>query len=399
MILAEQHNIKKSDPRYEELDNLLFLSKNLYNAGLYTIRQHYFNTKKFLNYYSLSSIMAKDNNIDYRMLPSKVSQQTLKILNGNFKSFFSHLSNKNKGNNKDRNVNLPKYLKKDTGRFIVTYTNQSISKKALKTGVIKLTNVNATFQSDKRNIQQVRIVPKNNVITVEVLYKVDDIECLPDNKRYAALDLGLNNLAAVSSNVLKPFIINGKPLKSINQFYNKRLAHLKSKLRGEKRSSALIKSLTNKRNNKVKDYLHKSSTILVNQLVSNNLNTLIIGNNKGWKQDINIGRVNNQNFVQVPHLKFINLLKYKCQLRGINVIITEESYTSKCSFLDNEEIKKHDTYKGRRVKRGLFKSNGDILINADVNGSLNILRKVVGTFEYNPIEVCSTPSVITVKFN
>ena len=220
-----------------------------------------------------------------------------------------------------------------------------------------------------------------------------------NNDRYCSIDLGLNNLATIGSNVIKPIIINGKPLKSINQFYNKRVSNLKSKLKDGKKTSRRIKSLTDKRNNKIKDYLHKASTLLVNQLVSNDLNTLIIGNNKSWKQDINIGKRNNQNFVQIPHSTFIKMLEYKCKLRGINVLITEESYTSKCSFLDNEDIKKQKEYKGRRIKRGLFKSSKGILINADVNGSLNILKKVVGNFKYNPIEVCSTPAVITVKFN
>ena len=395
MILTEQHIIKKSDSRYNELDNLLFLSKNLYNAGLYTTRQYFFENKKFLNYQSLTSIMIKDNNIDYRRLPAKVSQQTLKLVEQNFKSFFNHLKVKKKNGI----IKIPGYLKKNNGKFIVTYTNQAISKVELKNNIIKLSKVNATFKTFKTNIQQVRIVPKNNTIVIEVLYKVEDIESLSDNERYASIDLGLNNLATVSSNVIKPFIVNGKPLKSINQYYNKRVSKLKSKLKNGKKSSSRIKNITDKRGNKIKDYLHKASTIIVNQLVSNDLNTLVIGNNKQWKQDINIGKRNNQNFVQIPHAIFIQMLEYKCKLKGINIVLTEESYTSKCSFLDDEEIGRHETYKGKRVKRGLFKSNKGILINADLNGSLNILRKVVGNFNYNPIEVCSTPVVITIKFN
>lgn len=197
----------------------------------------------------------------------------------------------------------------------------------------------------------------------------------------------------------KPFIVNGKPLKSINQFYNKRKANLQSKLKNNAKNSKRISSLSLKRNNKINDYLHKSTTFIVNYLVSNNIANLIVGHNKEWKQDINIGKKNNQNFVSIPHSRFKELLKYKCELEGITYIETEESYTSKCSFLDNEEICKHESYKGKRVKRGLFKSNDGTLINADVNGSLNILKKVVGNFNYDPIEVCSTPSVYTVKFN
>jgi putative transposase len=395
MTLVEQHIIKKSDSRFKELDNLLFLSKNLYNAGLYTTRQYYFEHKKFLNYQSLASIMVKENNVDYRQMPAKVSQQTLKLIEQNFKSFFKHLKVKKK----DEVIKIPNYLKKDTGRFVVTYTSQAISSKEIKKGILKLSKVKSTFKTDKTDIQQVRLISKNNHIVVEVIYNVKDVEPLADNERYASMDLGLNNLGTVGSNVVKPFIINGKPLKSINQFYNKRVSNLKSKLTNGKKTSKRIKSLTDKRNNKIKDYLHKASTILVNQLVSNDLNTLIIGNNKGWKQDINIGKRNNQSFVQIPYSTFIKMIEYKCKLVGINVLITEESYTSKCSFLDSEDIKKQKEYKGKRIKRGLFKSSEGVLINADVNGSLNILRKVVGNFNYDPIEVCSTPAVITVKFN
>lgn len=395
MTLVEQHIIKKSDSRFKELDNLLFLSKNLYNAGLYTTRQYYFEHKKFLNYQSLASIMVKENNVDYRQMPAKVSQQTLKLIEQNFKSFFKHLKVKKK----DEVIKIPNYLKKDTGRFVVTYTSQAISSKEIKKGILKLSKVKSTFKTDKTDIQQVRLISKNNHIVVEVIYNVKDVEPLADNERYASMDLGLNNLGTVGSNVVKPFIINGKPLKSINQFYNKRVSNLKSKLTNGKKTSKMIKSLTDKRNNKIKDYLHKASTILVNQLVSNDLNTLIIGNNKGWKQDINIGKRNNQSFVQIPYSTFIKMIEYKCKLVGINVLITDESYTSKCSFLDSEDIKKQKEYKGKRIKRGLFKSSEGVLINADVNGSLNILRKVVGNFNYDPIEVCSTPAVITVKFN
>lgn len=395
MTLVEQHIIKKSDSRFKELDNLLFLSKNLYNAGLYITRQYYFEHKKFLNYQSLASIMVKENNVDYRQMPAKVSQQTLKLIEQNFKSFFKHLKVKKK----DEVIKIPNYLKKDTGRFVVTYTSQAISSKEIKKGILKLSKVKSTFKTDKTDIQQVRLISKNNHIVVEVIYNVKDVEPLADNERYASMDLGLNNLGTVGSNVVKPFIINGKPLKSINQFYNKRVSNLKSKLTNGKKTSKRIKSLTDKRNNKIKDYLHKASTILVNQLVSNDLNTLIIGNNKGWKQDINIGKRNNQSFVQIPHSTFIKMIEYKCKLVGINVLITEESYTSKCSFLDSEDIKKQKEYKGKRIKRGLFKSSEGVLINADVNGSLNILRKVVGNCNYDPIEVCSTPAVITVKFN
>lgn len=397
MILAERHIIKKSDYRFEELQSICKLSKNLYNVALYNTRQYFFENNVFLSAFQLDAVLRKKEDVDYNALPQKVAQQTLKIVEQNFKSFFALLKLKNKGKYNSK-IKLPKYLDKN-GEYVTIYTNQAISKKSLKCGFIQLSKSSVKIKTNIKEVQQVRLIPKGSHIVVEVLYKVEDVESLADNERYASIDLGLNNLATVSSNVIKPFLINGKPLKSINQYYNKKLSNLKSKLRDGKKTSKRIKNLTDKRGNKIKDYLHKSSTILVNQLVSNDINTLVIGNNKCWKQDINIGKRNNQNFVQIPHAVFIKMLEYKCKLRGINVLLTEESYTSKCSFLDDEDIKKHTVYKGKRIKRGLFKSSEGVLINADVNGSLNILKKVVGKFNYNPIEVCSTPTVITVKFN
>ena len=395
MILSERHIIKISE-LFNELDNMCFLSKNLYNKGLYIVRQHFFNTEKYLNYNTLENILKKSKDVDYYALPTKVSQQILMVLDNNFKSFFKLLEKKKKGLYKEK-VKIPKYLDKDS-RNLLIFTSQAISKKFIKNGIIKLSNVKSTIKTKVKTIKQVRIIHKGNHIVVEVLYEKQSKDIVTNN-RYAAIDLGLNNLATISSNVTKPFIVNGKPLKSINQYYNKTKSNLQSKLKNNEKSNKRISSLNLKRNNKINDYLHKSSTFIVNYLVSNNISMLIVGHNKEWKQNIKIGKKNNQNFVSIPHSRFKELLKYKCELEGIKYIEIEESYTSKCSFLDNEEICKHTSYKGKRVKRGLFKSNDGTLINADVNGSLNILKKVVGNFNYDPIEVCSTPSVYTVKFN
>jgi len=389
MRLVERHIIKYSDTRYNELDNLMFLSKNLYNAALYSVRQFYFENKKYLSYYELQKVFQVNKNVDYYALPCKVSQQTLKMVDQNFKSFFGSLKSKN-----GKKVRIPKYLDKNS-RYSLIYTNQAISFK--RKGYVKLSSTNCYIKTNKQNIQQVRVFKKNNIITIEVVYLYNEKELKLNNGRYCSIDLGVNNLATISSNVIKPIIINGKPIKSINQFYNKKVGYYKSKLKSRNTSKKLNK-LTNKRENKIKDYLHKSSRYIVNHLVFNNINTLVIGYNKGWKQDINIGKVNNQKFVNIPFLSFINMLEYKCKLEGINVVINEESYTSKCSFLDDEEISKHDNYCGKRIKRGLFKTSKGILINSDLNGSLNILKKVVGEFSY-PIEVCSMPVVITMKLN
>ena len=228
-----------------------------------------------------------------------------------------------------------------------------------------------------KSAKQVRIIPKNGYIIQEVIYDADIVNQKKDNKRYMSIDIGINNLAACSSNVIKSFIINGRPIKSINQYYNKKKSKLQSnnKKVNNTHHSNHINKLTLKRNNKIDWYMHNASSYIVNQLVSNNINTLIIGSNKEWKQDTNMGKRNNQNFVSIPFDKLKQQLKYKCKLNGIICVEQEESYTSKCSFLDNETIQHHDSYYGKRINRGLFKTKENHYINADINGSLNILKK------------------------
>ena len=400
MLLVEQHIIKKNHRFYSECDMLCFKSKNLYNSGLYSVRQHYFNEKTFKNGYTLINEFSTENQFDYRELPSKVSQHTLKLVEQNFKAFFGALKAKKKTST-SKPIRVPKYLHKTKGRQIVVYTNQALSTPLLKKGILKpsQTNIEIKMFAKTDSIQQLRIVPKPNHYVIEIVYKKEITPLKDDNGRWASIDLGLNNLATVGSNVISPIIINGKPLKSINQFYNKTLAKLTSQ--SKNKSTKRISRLHFKRNNKIKDYLHKATKCIVNHLVSNSINSLVIGNNKEWKQEINIGRVNNQNFVNIPHTRFIEMMEYKCLLQGINVITNEESYTSKCSFLDNESVKKHEHYKGKRIKRGLFRSGNGTLINADVNGSLNILKKaVINAFDkVNVIEVSSSPMVHTIKFN
>ena len=392
MYLVERHIIKNN----KELDELCFNSKNLYNRALYLIRQHYFKTNSYLNFFGVNKLMIDSKDKDYYALPSRISNSTLKLLDNNFKTFFSLIRKKQSGNY-NKPIGIPRYLDKE-GRYIAIFNKEAISKRYLKKGLIKLSKLSIEIPTKvtRSNLVEVRVLPRNNHHVVEVVYRVEEKQPKSDNGRYASINLGINNLATVSSNVVKPFIINGRPLKSINQYYNKEKARLQSHFKGNKRTSKRIKSISNKRNNKVKDYLHKSSRKIVNFLVSNNISTLIIGYNEEWKQNINLGRTNNQSFTNIPFYTFINQLDYKCKLEGISVILTEESYTSKCSFLDGESIEKHNNYLGKRIKRGLFRSAEGKLINADLNGSLNILRKVVGDFSY-PIEVCSTPLRVTPK--
>ena len=384
MQLVEKHLIKKGHQFFDECNNLCFLSKNLYNSTLFNIRKHYFESKKYLNLKDSYHLIK--NSTDYKNLPAKVSNQVIKLVDKNFKSFFSLLKNKEIKNR------IPKYLDKN-GKFITIYEKGAISSKSFKkVGSIKLSKTNIEFHTkvnDFKSIDQVRIVPRLGYYVIEVVYTIPDKQLKIDNKKYGSIDIGLNNLATVTFNDgNKPLIFNGRPLKSINQYFNKKKSDIQSKLEkvNKVKKSKRINKLNLKRTNKINDYLHKTSKKLVNHLVSNGINTLIIGKNNNWKQDINIGRVNNQNFVQIPHYKFIEMLKYKCKIEGINVILQEESYTSKCSFLDNEDVKKHQNYLGKRIKRGLFKTSTDKLINADVNGSYNIMKKAIPNLFKDGIE-------------
>lgn len=207
---------------------------------------------------------------------------------------------------------------------------------------------------------------------------------------------GLNDKRPKLENLLKDNSIDIIVVEHKDRFSRFGFNFIQTLLNIKSKNSKRLNRLTTKRNNKVKDYLHKASTMLVNQLISNNVCKVVIGKNDGWKKEINIGKRNNQNFVNIPHAVFIEMVCYKCKLNGIEVVLREESYTSKCSFIDNEPIKKHDSYAGRRVKRGLFRSENGTFINADLNGALNILRKEVGEFNYNPIEVCSSPKKLRI---
>jgi IS605 OrfB family transposase len=394
MQLVEKHIISKGHPLFTEIDEKAFLSKNLYNAGLYAIRQHFFNTGNFLNYAALQKVFQDSKQHDYVQLPAKVSQWVLKGLCTNFESFFKSVKAYSKNPKKFKACpKIPKYKHKVKGRNLLCYTIQAIHKAPLREQKIQLSGTNIVFptktkptyqrktaiSSEKSNIAQVRIVPKATCYVIEVVYERKVKSGKDLNRQYiAGIDLGLNNLAAVTSNKqgFAPFLVNGRPLKSINQYFNKQKAHLQSLLPKGQFSSKKIQKLTHKRNCKIDDYLHKASRIIINELVKQRIGTLVIGKNEGWKDSINLGRQNNQNFVAVPHARFIEMLIYKAELEGMKVKVNEESYTSKCSFLDKEPIKKHRKYKGKRAKRGLFVSAKGIKINADINASLNIIRKV-----------------------
>lgn len=385
MRLTEQHTIKRGDKRYKLLDIECYKSKNLYNATLYAIRQHFFETKSYLPYYTLQANFQNNKQQDYYALPTKVAQQTMKMADKNFKSFFKALGAYKITPNKFKSrPQLPKYLDKEDGRFMLIYTSQAISKKTLDNDRrIKLSGIDVSIPTmvGYEQLCEVRVIKRPNKYVIEVVYDNGvENKVYTDNGRYASIDLGVSNLATITSNVkgFQPCIISGRNIKSVNRYYNKQLSKYKSLLasrNGNRKTSNRINRITNKRNNRLKDFLHKASRMIVNQLVTKDVHTLVVGYNKDWKQDTNIGKVNNQSFVQIPHGMFVELLRYKCEAVGIKLLTVNEAYTSKCSFLDGEEVCKHDSYAGRRVHRGLFRSAEGTLINADVNGSYNILSK------------------------
>lgn len=375
LILSERHLIFKGHEYYDECDRITFLSKNLYNATLYYQRQSLFNNS-FEKYFDVNKKFIHMNQPDYRALPAKVSKMIQQLVDNAFKSYFA-LVKKKQRNFYDKSVSLPSYLDKTKGRCTAPYPKDALSLK--HDGLIKLSKTNIVVKTKvpKGKIQAVRIVAKGNHFVLEVLYNQPVDKPVSDKiERVAFVDPGLNNLMTVTSNCFNPLIYSGRDLKSINQLANKTIADLKSKLseRGLF-SSPLLQSVYFKRNRRILDKLHKITSNLMSHLVSHNVDTLIFGHNKGQKQDIQLGKKTNQNFVQLPFNQLISMLQYKCQLKGIRFIVTEESHTSKCSFLDLEEIRHHESYLGKRVKRGLFRTASNCYVNSDVNGSLNIGRK------------------------
>lgn len=281
----------------------------------------------------------------------------------------------------NKKVRLPKYLHKTDGRFIVEFNKQTFSNKRDENNnlIICKSSLDLRIPTKVDNPQQVRIIPKKWFYVIEVVYEVKE-KSIKQNQRVASIDLGLNNLATVVTNDGdNPILISGKKLKSINQYYNKMTSKKKSLLPNNIFTSKSLDRLRLKRNNKISYEIHKITKFLTNYFDERDISKVIIGNNIGWKSCINIGRRNNQNFVNIPYATFINQLTYKCKILGITVITREESYTSKASFLDYDKIPNYKDeaipqFSGKRIKRGLYKSSTR-RINADVNGAYNIMVK------------------------
>lgn len=363
------------------------LVKNLYNHANYLARKEFAETGKWLRAYDLDPLLRQDRDYpDYRNMPvAQSAQQTLHLLERDWKSFFRSIKDWSK--NKDKYLGkpkLPKYKPKD-GRMVFILTNQQLRlrrdllhfPKSFNGFTIKPRCVTL---SNFEKINQIRIVPNNQIFCVEIIYSVSITDTLlPDNSRYMSIDLGLDNLATIVTNAgLNPIIVNGKGLKSNNQYYNKQKAYYQSiaKSMNGKFYTTRLYRLTQKRNFKIEDSLHKISKFIVNSAISNDIHTIVIGNNKNWKQSISLGKRTNQSFVSIPHRKLIEKIIYKARNAGINVILTEESYTSGTSVLDGEPPQKEFYNKDRRIYRGLFVSNNGTYINADVNAAYQIMKKV-----------------------
>lgn len=369
----------------ENISSLYKISNNLYNQALYIFRETLSNEDKWLSYFELDTIMKNtknlDGNINYKLLKAQCSQQVLRILDKNIKGYYKSVQDYKKHPNKYKGKpGLPSYRKRGS-EFNMYYTNQNCKIKDGKIVLSKELSIDIP-QYEKysdliKNFKHVRIKPLACGYKIEIIYEVKDAEVSKGREeKIASIDLGIDNLATIVSEDFT-IIFSGKFVKSHNQLFNKTLAKLNSikDLQKIKGTTRRIKKLYYDREQYIEDVFHKISRKIVNLLIDSKITKLIVGYNKGWKQNVNMGKKNNQKFTQIPFARLVSYLEYKCELVGIEIVIHEESYTSKCDSLAFEKIGKHENYLGRRRKRGLFQSSVGKLINADVNGALNIMRK------------------------
>ena len=364
----------------------------MFNVGLYTVRQYFFQERKYLSYES-SYYLCKENE-NYQLLATDCGQQTLKYVDRTFKAFFKLLSLKREGAYQEK-VNLPRYLPKD-GHFPLIIPIRKRHDFAKDNWKFKIPtsrkyardkgSVYITVPPNLREcrIKEIRILPKQKgkFLDAAFVYESSDEQINVDGKNAISIDLGLNNLATVVSTTNESFIIDGLWLKSKNQWFNKRrakLVHHKDKqgITGLTKQEAW---LSYRRKNQVNDYLNKSARYIINFCLSRKIGTIIVGYNPTLKQNSNMGKRNNQNFVNIPIFTLRSKLESLCERYGLNYIEQEESYTSKANAVDRDEIPVYNAdnpvkpkkFSGRRIKRGLYKTKGGHLINADTNGSLNI---------------------------
>ena len=390
MYLTLKQQVKHlSKKEFRNLKYLCHIAKNLKNQAIYNVRQHYFKNKKYLSYNENYKMLKNSEN--YKKLNSNMAQQILKEVDESFKSFFALLKLAKNGQYNGK-IKLPNYLDKDgfttlvigfvrlkDDMLIVPYSNSF--KKTHQEVKIKLPPV----LKDKK-IKEIRIIPKQHsrYFEIQYIYEVEEVQRELNKENALGIDLGIDNLCTCVTNTGASFIIDGRKLKSTNQYYNKinaKLQSIKDKQKIE-RTTLRQKRITRKRNNRINDYLSKAARIITNYCLNNDIGKLVLGYNEDFQRNSNIGSINNQNFVNIPYGKLRDKLIYLCKLYGIEFKLQEESYTSKASFFDGDEIPIYDKenlqeyiFSGKRIKRGLYQTSTGKLINADCNGALNILRK------------------------
>lgn len=419
MEFAVQSNVIRglSKQQYQTLKELCQYSNNLYNVALYNIRQYFFNEKQFLTYESNYHECKENEN--YALLQAGVAQQTLKVVDRSFKSFFNLLKKCKTGDYRYHDVRIPRYRKKG-GYFNLILSTNAIN---IVNGYFKLpiSREYRKLHPDMEDIlipyperlngaelKEVRICPHDNgrYFKIQYVYHWYQEKTLVNPDNIMAIDLGVENLATCVSNVETPFIMDGRKLKSINQYWNKDKARLQSiAMKQGMRTTHQINRITIKRNNCVNDIIKKTARYIINNCIEHQIGTLIVGYNKDFKRSVNMGKINNQNFVQIPLGSLRQQLEFLCWTYGINYIEQEESYTSKSSFIDGDilpEYKAEQPYlgkfSGKRIHRGLYKSKNGIVVNADVNGAANIGRKCKQNFTFEELssEFLANPKRIRV---
>ena len=392
MYLTVKQQIKHlSKEDYKSIKELCHIAKNLTNEAIYNVRQYYFTEDKFLKYEKNYTLLKSSPN--YKELNSNMAQQILKEVDGSFKSFFGLIKLAKQGKYSFKDCKLPRYLPKDGyttlvigfvrlngNKLILPFSNNF--KKTHK--VVEITIPPVLL--DKK-VKEIRILPKANARYFEIQY-IYETECIQRNlntQNALALDLGVNNLVTAVSSTGKSFIVDGRRLKSINQWFNKenaRLQSIKDKQRFGKKPTNRQKAIARDCNNKVNDYMNKAARMIIDYCINNDIGTLIAGYNVTFQRNSHIGKQNNQNFVNIPYGRLRDKLAYMCELNGITYVEQEESYTSKASFWDKDNIPVYNNdnpkeyeFSGNRVHRGLYKTANGKTFNADINGALNIMRK------------------------
>ncbi len=390
--------------QYSMLAEMCRYSNNLYNVALYNIRQYYFENKKFLTYESNCHVCKENEN--YRLLQAGVSQQTLKVVDRSFKSFFNLIRKAGHGEYRFQDIRIPHYRKKG-GMFNLVLSTNAI---AIKNGYLQIP-VSRAFRKmhpdcdikipfperlANKTIKEVRILPiaDGKCFKVQYVYETDVETVCVDPANVMAIDIGVDNLASCITTLGTSFILDGRKLKSINQGWNKEKARLQSiaDKQGAKYTAKMFR-ITEKRNNRVKDIMRKSARCIINHCIEHHIGTVVVGYNPDFKRNINLGRANNQTFVNISFGDFRQLLSGLCEQYGICYIEQEESYTSKSSFLDNDVLPEYKAerpyagkFSGKRIHRGLYRTFSGTIINADLNGAANILRKSKQNFNFE--ELC-----------